>query len=269
MVRKSAVSEWSVDRDLLIAAVRDAGAVAREGYASVSKTWEKSKGNPVTETDLAVDRFLNERLRAARPDYGWLSEETADTPERLSAKRIFIVDPIDGTLAFIKRKPEFAVCAAVIDAGAPVAAAIYNPITDELFAAAAGAGATLNGAPIHVSARAELEGCRMLVARDVIEHPAWPVPWPKMDLGKRASIAYRMALVANGAYDGMMAFSSKYEWDSASGALIVAEAGGLATTHTGAALPYNQPTPTHRSLICAGPALHATIMARTAALRLP
>ena len=257
------------DLDLLVSAVREAGAIARDGFASVTKSWEKSKGNPVTETDLAVDRFLQDRLCAARPAYGWLSEESADNTERLSKERIFIVDPIDGTLAFIKKKPEFTVCAAVVANGAPLAAVIFNPITDEMFAAAKGEGATLNGRPIHVTARGELEGCRMLCARDVIEHPAWPRKWPKMELGKRASIAYRMALVANGTYDAMMALSSKHEWDSASGALIVAEAGGLATLHSGAPLPYNQPTPHHRSLICAGPALHAAILERTGPIRLP
>jgi myo-inositol-1(or 4)-monophosphatase len=132
-----------------------------------------------------------------------------------------------------------------------------------------GGGATLNDGSIHVTARSALEGCRLLVARDVIEHPAWPTPWPKMEIGKRASIAYRMALVANGTYDAMMALSSKHEWDSAAGTLIVAEAGGKATLHTGAVLAYNQPTPTHRSLICAGPALHAAILERTASIRLP
>src|SRR5262249_12756469 len=161
-------------------------------------------------------------------------------------RRIFIVDPIDGTLAFIKRKPEFVICACVAEDGVPTAAALYNPITDEMFAATRGAGATLNGAPIKVSTRAELQGCRMLGARDVIEHPAWQRPWPKMDIGKRASIALRMALVANGTYDAMMALSSKYEWDTAAGTLIVQEAGGLATLHTGAPLTYNQTTPTHR-----------------------
>lgn len=259
----------SDDRALLITAVREAGAIAREGYARVSKSWEKSKGNPVTETDLAVDRFLNLRLRAARPDYGWLSEETADTPERLGARRIFIVDPIDGTLAFIKQKAEFTVCASVVEDGTPLAAVIYNPITDELFSAARGEGASLNDAPIAVSARDELEGCRMLVARDVITHPAWPRPWPEMEIGKRASIAYRMALVANSAYDAMMAFSSKYEWDTAAGTLIVSEAGGRVTSHAGAALAYNQPTPTHRSVICAGPKLHMAILERTATIKLP
>lgn len=257
------------ERQLLIDATLEAGEIAREGFNSTSKSWEKSKGNPVTETDLAVDRFLNERLRAARPDYGWLSEETADTPERLGSKRIFIVDPIDGTLSFIKRKHEFAICAAVIEDGAPIAAAIYNPMTEEMFAAARGHGATLNGAAIKVSARVELEGSKMLVARDVIEHPAWPTPWPQMEIGKRASIAYRMALVANGTYDSMMALSSKYEWDTSAGALIVEEAGGLATMHNGAKLTFNNAVPTHRSLICAGPALHASILERTAPIKLP
>ena len=249
--------------------MREAGVIACDGFQRATKAWEKSKGNPVTETDLAVDQFLKERLKSARPDYGWLSEETADTSERLDKRRVFIVDPIDGTLSFIKRTAEFTICAAVVEVGAPVAAAIFNPVTQEMFAAAQGAGATLNEETIHVSDRQGLEGCRMLVARDVILHPAWPRPWPTMEIGKRASIAYRMALVANGAYDAMMAFSSKYEWDTAAGTLIVQEAGGVVTAHTGAPHVYNQRVPTHRSIICAGPELHAAIMERTASIKLP
>ena len=109
----------------------------------------------------------------------------------------------------------------------------------------------------------------MMVARDVIEHPAWPEPWPAMELGKRASIAYRMVLVANGAYDAMMALSSKHEWDTAAGTLIVEEAGGVVSAHTGAKLAYNQIVPNHRSIVCAGPPLHAAILARTGHIRLP
>lgn len=257
------------DLDLLTTAIHAAGDIAREGYNGTQRSWEKSKGNPVTETDLAVDRYLNEQLCGARPAYGWLSEETTDNSERLDRARVFIVDPIDGTLAFIKRMPEFVVCAAVVEGHVPVAAAILNPLTNEMFTAIAGGGAFLNGSPIRVSDRAELEGCRMLVARDVIEHPAWAARWPAMDLGKRASIAYRMALVANGTFDGMMALSAKHEWDSAAGTLIVQEAGGLATSHTGATLGYNQVTTTHRSLVCAGPNLHRAIMMRTDKVVLP
>ena len=262
-------AERARDRDLLVAAAHEAGKIAREGFAGVSKTWEKSKGNPVTETDLAVDRFLNERLCSARPDYGWLSEESTDSEARLGKERLFIVDPIDGTLAFIKRKPEFTICICVVEGGAPTAAVIYNPMTEEMFEAVLGHGARLNEARIHVSARSELEGCRMLVARDVIEHPAWPTPWPAMDIGKRASIAYRMALVANGTYDAMMALSSKHEWDTAAGTLIVEEAGGIVSTHAGAKLAYNQTVPNHRSIVAAGPAIHAAILERTGHIRLP
>src|SRR5204862_3631367 len=175
-------------------------------------------------------------LQAARGDYGWLSEESADEPERLTRERVFVIDPIDGTLAFIKNKPEFTVCAAVVDNGRPVAAAIYNPITEQMFAAVRDGGATLNGAPIAVSATAALEGSRMLVAKDVIWHKAWPQKWPEMDVANRASIAYRMALVACGEFDSMMSLSPKYEWDIAAGDLMVQEAGGLVTSHTGAAL---------------------------------
>jgi myo-inositol-1(or 4)-monophosphatase len=259
----------TTDLELLSTTVREAGEIASAGYDGVQRTWEKSKGNPVTETDLAVDRFLKERLCGARPDYGWLSEESADTPDRLGKDRIFVVDPIDGPLAFIKRKPEFTICVAVVEAHAPVAAVVLNPMTGELYSAAMGRGATLNGLSIGVSGRSELTGCRMLVARDVIEHPAWPIPWPAMETGKRSSIAYRMALVACGAYDGMMALSSKWEWDTAAAALIVQEAGGVVTAHSGAALKYNQIKPSHRSVVCAGPVIHSAILERTASISLP
>ena len=262
-------AERARDRDLLVAAAREAGEIARAGFEGVSKSWEKSKGNPVTDTDLAVDRFLNERLCTARPGYGWLSEESTDTEARLGKHRLFVVDPIDGTIAFIKRKPEFTICIGVVEDGAPVAAVIYNPMTEEMFEAVLGHGARLNGSAIHVSARSELEGCRMLVARDVIEHPAWPQRWPSMDIGKRASIAYRMALVANGTYDAMMALSSKHEWDTAAGTLIVEEAGGIVSTHAGAKLAYNQTVPNHRSIVAAGPSMHAAILERTGHIRLP
>lgn len=257
------------DLDLVVSALREAGEIARSGFAGAPQVWEKSKGNPVTETDIAVDRHLARVLGTARPDYGWLSEETTDQPERLSRRRLFIVDPIDGTLAFIKRKPEFVICVAVVEDGVPVVSGIFNPITDEMYTAIIGDGAFLNGSRLAVSTRDTLPGCRMLVARDVIEHKAWPEPWPAMDVGKRASIAYRMALVASGQYDCMMALSTKQEWDTAAATLVVQEAGGLVTSHAGEELLYNQSQPSHRSIVCAGPVLHKAIMARTDKIKLP
>ena len=257
------------DLDLVVSALREAGEIARSGFAGAPQVWEKSKGNPVTETDIAVDRHLARVLGTARPDYGWLSEETTDQPERLSRRRLFIVDPIDGTLAFIKRKPEFVICVAVVEDGVPVASGVFNPITDEMYTASIGDGSFLNGNRLAVSTRNTLPGCRMLVARDVIEHKAWPEPWPAMDVGKRASIAYRMALVASGQYDCMMALSTKQEWDTAAATLVVQEAGGLVTSHAGEELLYNQSQPLHRSIVCAGPVLHKAIMARTDKIKLP
>lgn len=262
-------SDNSADLELLTRSAREAGAIAKAAFGSKTKMWEKSKGNPVTEVDLAVNVKLHELLLGARPNYGWLSEESADDPERLSKACVFVIDPIDGTLAFIKHKPEFTVCAAVVAGGKPVAAVIFNPITDELFAAVAGEQATLNGKLISVSAASQLEGSRTLVAKDVIRHPAWPTPWPAMTVENRASIAYRMALVSCGVFDSMMSFSSKHEWDVVAGDLIVRAAGGLVTSHTGAALHYNQPVPHQRSIICAGPAMHTAILERTRDIKLP
>lgn len=259
----------AADLALLADAVREGGAIAKAAFGSKPKTWEKSKGNPVTETDLAVNVRLRELLHGARGDYGWLSEESADEPDRLTKRRVFVIDPIDGTLAFIKNKPEFTICAAVVEDGRPAAAAIFNPMTDQLFLAAHGDGATLNGARISVSATAILEGSRMLVAKDVIGHPAWPQSWPVLTAASRASIAYRMALVARGEFDSMMSLSSKYEWDIAAGDLIVREAGGRVTSHTGAELIYNQPAPRLRSVICAGLAMHEAILERTRDIKLP
>ena len=153
--------------------------------------------------------------------------------------------------------------------GVPVTGGVFNPMTGEMFTAGLGDGAFLNGARLSVTGRAELPGCRMLVARDVIEHKAWPEPWPAMQLGKRASIAYRMAMVASGQYDCMMALSTKQEWDTAAATLLVQEAGGLVTSHAGERLVYNQAQPSHRSVVCAGPALHKAIMVRTDRIKLP
>ena len=261
--------EDSADLALLTHAVREGGAIAKAAFGSKPKTWEKSKGNPVTEIDLAVNVRLRELLQGARPDYGWLSEESADEPERLTKRRVLVIDPIDGTLAFIKGKHEFTICAAVVADGRPVAAAIFNPMTDELYAAAKGGGTTLNGQRVSVSATSVLEGSRMLVAKDVILHPAWPQAWPALTAENRASIAYRMALVSRGEFDSMMSLSSKYEWDVAAGDLIVREAGGRVTNHTGADLTYNQPASRLRSVICAGPAMLDAILARTRDIKLP
>jgi myo-inositol-1(or 4)-monophosphatase len=252
------------DLELIEQAVRDAGVIARKFYRGSYRRWDKGKGQPVTECDLAVDKFLHERLTSARPGYGWLSEETEDDPARLRAAFVFVVDPIDGTVAFLKNRPHFTICAAIVHDGRPLAAAIYNPITGECFTASQGKGARLNGKSIYVSTRKELEGCRMLGPRTTFDHPASNIApsWPPMHIETPNSVAYRIALVACGSFDATVALSAKHDWDLAASDLIVHEAGGRMTTHTDATMLYNGSDPVQPSVVAAGPALHAQILER-------
>jgi myo-inositol-1(or 4)-monophosphatase len=263
----------AADLALLEESVRQAGKIALSYYGGNYKKWDKSKGNPVTDADLAIDKFLREHLIAARPSYGWLSEESEDDTARLSANAVFVVDPIDGTIGFMKGRPQFTICAGIVADGMPVAGAVYNPVTEECFTARRGHGAYLGARRIHSSDRAELEGCRMLADRNMLAHPAWSNPpnrpWPAMDIETRSSIAYRMVLVASGQFDAMLALSAKRDWDMAAAQVIVLEAGGLVTTHTGAVPHYNGESTVQPSVVAAGPKLHAQIMTRVSHLNLP
>jgi myo-inositol-1(or 4)-monophosphatase len=192
----------------------------------------------VTEADIAIDRVLRTDLRAARPDYGWLSEETEDDAERLSAQRSFVVDPIDGTRAFIEGQTSFAHSLAVVDGGDVVAGVVYLPMKDKLYAAAKGHGATLNGAPIRVSAARCGGGQR---ARHPTERSAQALEGRRAALRRyyRPSIAYRLALVAEGRFDLMLTFRDTWEWDIAAGAILIEEAGGTVSDASGARIGFN------------------------------
>lgn len=262
------------DLALLQSTVREAGKIARSFFGGEYKRWDKSKGNPVTEADLAVDRFLRDALCAARPGYGWLSEETEDNTDRLSLRDVFVVDPIDGTVAFMKGKPHFTISVAIVRDGQPVVGTVFNPILDEMYAAREGCGAAMNEAPIHVSAQATVEGCRMVADAPMFRHPAWNTPpnrpWPEdMHIENRNSIAYRLALVAAGQWDAMLALSSKREWDVAAGDLILTEAGGIVSTHEGTRLRYNCAETLLPSILGANPVLHARLLERVGHIKLP
>ena len=244
------------DLELLESCVRGAGEIARKFYGTDFQRWAKDGGSPVTEADLAVDAYLKEKLLAARPSYGWLSEESIDNADRLTAARVFVVDPIDGTVAFVKHRPHFTICAAVVEAGRPLDAVVYNPISEECFTALRGGGAFLNGNAIHVADRATLAGARVLGPKATFE-----TGWPAMEVSSYSSIAYRVALVACGQHDAMVSLSVKRDWDLAAADLIVQEAGGLLSDEAGASLIYNRAAATQRASIAAGPQLHALILA--------
>ena len=251
------------DTRLLVAYVREAGAIARKYFRGTFTVTNKGNNSPVTEADIAIDNFLHDKLLAQRPDYGWLSEESANDPERLTRALTFVVDPIDGTHGFVKGRAQFTIVAAVVAEGRPLSAAIYNPITEEMFEAALGHGARKNGAPIHVSGTTELADSRLLFARDVFDSPRWATPWPEsVTVETRASIAYRMGLVAAGEFDAMVSPTRKSDWDLAAGDLLVHEAGGMVTDGDGSLLIYNRPLPDQETVICATPALHGLLRAR-------
>ena len=248
--------EREEDLNLLESAVREAGHIARRFYGGDYKRWNKEGGSPVTEADLAVNKSLYDALTSARPDYGWLSEENADDPARLTRREVFVIDPIDGTIAFLKNRPHFTICAAIVVDGRPCCGVVYNPIREELYSARAGAGAHRNGVAISVGDRAELEGCALLGDRTQFQQP----PWPPMHVQNRNSVAYRVALVADGSADASVSLTSKRDWDLAAADIILHEAGGLLTDVAGAALIYNRPVTRQSSLVAANPRLHAGII---------
>lgn len=249
-------------RDIAVDAAREAGALALQHFEGDVTAWQKDNNTPVTKTDIEVDTLLRETLTAARPDFAWLSEETRDDLSRLGAEELWIVDPIDGTRAFVKGRPEWVISIAAVRDGKPVAGAIFNPVTDEMFEAVKGEGARLNGEPIAATSRTALEGCNMIGYVDMFNRKDWPRAWPPMEVGQRNAVAYRLALVASGAFDAMVTLNLKNEWDMAAGALIAQEAGALVTNHLGEPLKFNQPETQGSNLVCAGPALHAALVER-------
>lgn len=248
------------ERDVLAAAVREAGALALKSFRSPLRQWIKGKSSPVSEVDIAVDALLRERLGGAFPTYGWLSEETEDDPSRLAAEAVWIVDPIDGTRAYLDGREDWVVCVALAAAGRPRIAALYAPVTDEFFFAVAGEGATLNDVPIHVRPGEGLDGTTLLGPKRFLGslaelHPTM-VPLPRI-----GSLALRLARVAQGTVDITIVSGNSHDWDLAAADLLVHEAGGTLTDIDGKRLTYNCPQPVHGLLVAASRSRHGTALA--------
>jgi myo-inositol-1(or 4)-monophosphatase len=188
-------------------AARAAGEIALRHFERGFEVWEKPGGQgPVTAADLEIDRMLRAELLAARPEYGWLSEESLDGAERLAAERVFVVDPIDGTRAFVARERAWGHSLAVSEKGRVTAAVVHLPRLGRTYAAAAGAGATVNGRPIAASARAELDGARVLANAAALDQANWRGRPPRLERHMRPSLAYRLCLAAEGRFDAMLTF---------------------------------------------------------------
>lgn len=247
------------DVELVIKAARAAGDIGMHYFKQDPEVWTKGKDSPVSEADIAIDVYLKETLLAARPDYGWLSEETEDNDARLAKERVIIVDPIDGTRGFIQGTENWMVSIAIVEQGSPTVGVLYGPVVDKLYVATSGGGATCNGANISpANGPALSDGEFAIPARiaDTIQESLGE----KMNRARHIhSLAYRIALVADGELAGTIARPSAQDWDVAAADLILRESGGAFTCLDGSLPTYNRPSTKHDWLLASGQAVKTSL----------
>lgn len=257
---------WSLDDDarLVRQVTREAGRIALSYFARDIHTWDKSPNNPVSEADIAVDEFLRTTLLQNRTGYGWLSEETEDQPERLRCGRLWIVDPIDGTRAYLAGGDDWGISVALVQDQKPILAAFYAPVKDAFYFAQAGAGVSKNGEPIRVSNCNDLARAKMMGDPSAFKASKyWPVAWPPTMTAEQAnSIALRICQIADGQFDCCVTLRPKNDWDVAAADLILSEAGGSLMTGDGIGLVFNRKKPLHKHIVAANGSLIPALMER-------
>ncbi len=246
--------------DLAVEAAREAGAAIAGFYEDEYTVQYKSKDNPVTDADLAADRAIEDRLRHAVPNTGWLSEESVDDPARLDQPACWIVDPLDGTREFTLGVPEFVVSIAYVVGTEARVGVLYNPIKEELFTGIVGEGAWFNGAPMEVTNHESLDGARIVCSRTEASK-GWFDPWKdQLELHPTGSVAYKFGLVAAGRAEATFTPRPRNAWDIAAGVAVVKAAGGRSSNRHGNPYEFNQPK-TLKDGVCAtnGP-VHGAIL---------
>ena len=249
------------DLQLAQEAARTAGDVVMRYFRDEYEIHEKGEGNPVTTADLEADEVLKATLLGARPDDGWLSEETVDSDVRLAKSRVWIVDPIDGTKEFIQGVPQFAISIGLAIDGQVAVAVVYNPAKNELFSAVRGEGASLNGQPISVTPLTELKDATILASRSEVKRGEFDQFVDDFTITPIGSIAYKLALVAAGQADLTFTLTPKNEWDFAGGALLVQEAGGRVLVLGDHPQKFNQTDPLVRGVVSTNGALYDPLIA--------
>ncbi len=248
---------FAPDAELLFGVVREAGELGLTLHGKPVRVWSKPDGSQVSEADLHINDLFEDKLRPLRP-YGWLSEETPDSPARRNADRLWIIDPIDGTRAFIDRRDSWCVAAALVSAGRPAVAAVYRPVTGEFFSAIAGQGAWLNGQRLAMDDSASLAGARIAGNRKALsELSALGISG---DVSGALPLQLRLAFVAAGRLDGAVSIGNRNDWDLAAGELLVLEAGGEVSDVSSKRFIYNRPEPWQHGLVAAGAKRHAAII---------
>jgi myo-inositol-1(or 4)-monophosphatase len=248
------------DASLLTNAVREAGALGLSLFRTELKSWTKGASSPVSEADIRVNDLIESRLRSATPDYGWLSEESADDDARLGKHLVWIVDPIDGTRGYLAGREDWCVSVALVEDAQPVLAAVFAPASDEFFFAMRGQGAMLNGVPVRATSGTGLDFSRMAGPKPLVERLSGQ-PSDEIILHPRiGSLALRLCRVAQGRLDAAFAGGQSRDWDLAAANLIVQEADGNMTALSGEAILYNRREVTHGVLVAAGRDRHASIV---------
>ena len=255
-------SHLQEDWELLFAAVQEAGAMGLALSKQNVRKWSKPDGSTVTEADLKIDGFLKERLHNTRPDYGWLSEETPDTPERLSKQRLWIVDPIDGTNSFVNGTDGWCVGAALTENGKPILAALYQPVANLFYCAALGFGAFCNRDVMTPNDDAGLKSARLLGTGRALK----ALPEVSASNAPNIPLLLRLAHVACGKADIALSLGLRNDWDLAAGDLLVSEAGGVISQADGKPTLYNQPLPKQDGLLAAGKQRHKAVLAKLEAI---
>jgi myo-inositol-1(or 4)-monophosphatase len=250
---------------ILVPAARAGGAIAlrdfRDGQPTTANVSYKIGNSPVTQADLDVDAYLKRELGAAFPQAGWLSEETADDAARLSLSEILIVDPIDGTRAFLSGDPRWTVALAFVVDGQAVAGVVHAPALGKTYAASLGRGATLNGAKIAASSRLQLDGARIGGPKPLVAATAEKAGVAFQQEPRIPSLAYRFACVADGALDAALASVDAHDWDIAAADILLAEAGASLRDTQGQRLIYNSVS-TRRDSLAAAPVALVDELAR-------
>ena len=251
------------EADEVRSAVVEAGRIAMRYFRQKHARWEKSPGQIVTEADLAVARYLHAALRRDHATDGWLSEETEDDRLRLQRRRVWVVDPIDGTRSFAEGVAEFTISVALLVDDLPVLGFVLNPATDELFEARLGEGAYLNGTRLQATEVASLLEAHIVASKFETRRRGFAALLPTARMSSLGSLAYKLALVAAGRFDGYLSWRRTHDWDIAAAVLLLAEAGGVLTDASGGPIRLNQPDPIHQGLLAAGPVLHPALLAAT------
>jgi myo-inositol-1(or 4)-monophosphatase len=253
------VSETNALRAPLEAVMRQAGALARKTAQGGFRHWTKGEDrSPVSEADIAVNDLLHQQLTALTPGAGWLSEETEGSPGA-TKPLLWIVDPIDGTRAFISGRADWSISAALVEDGRPLVAALYVPVSEEFFLATRGAGATLNDAPIKANDGDGLRGAKLAGPKRYLDKFS-TLAEGTIALPKIHSLALRIARVAQGSLDAAFSSRGSHDWDLAAADLLVHEAGGALTDFDGRPLKYNGSEAVHGPLFAAGQARHDALI---------